>query len=311
MLDVMEVKDINNINNDDYPIADIQLTRRLEQVEGNASVQYVEAKAKLKPDSQACWLQIADAFAIYDSDSSPLTQSFGLGTSETVREETLQKLESFFFDRGCDVNLEISPVSASQITNDSNLSNPDYTASQQTESPQLLPMLQSRGYFPIELSSVMYRPIRKELQLTGKATKTDVSVRKMLSSEVELWAKISVDGWAFDNNFVEFIYDFTVISASRNDTHCFFAEINREPVATGSLWLHKGVALLAGASTLPKFRRQGAQLALLEARLNYAVSQGCDLAMMSALPGSSSQKNAERQGFRIAYTRIKWQKKKP
>jgi len=38
-----------------------------------------------------------------------------------------------------------------------------------------------------------------------------------------------------------------------------------------------------------------------------AESQGCDLAMMCAQPGSASQRNAERQGFRIAYTRIKWQ----
>ncbi len=32
-----------------------------------------------------------------------------------------------------------------------------------------------------------------------------------------------------------------------------------------------------------------------------------DLAMMGAQPGSTSQRNAERQGFRIVYTRIKWQ----
>jgi hypothetical protein len=28
---------------------------------------------------------------------------------------------------------------------------------------------------------------------------------------------------------------------------------------------------------------------------------------MGALPGSGSQRNAERNGFRIAYTRTKWQ----
>ncbi|HYO16464.1 MAG TPA: hypothetical protein VE685_24980 [Thermoanaerobaculia bacterium] len=33
----------------------------------------------------------------------------------------------------------------------------------------------------------------------------------------------------------------------------------------------------------------------------------CDLAMMCAHPGSASQRNAERHGFRIAYTRTKWQ----
>ncbi|MCX6621649.1 MAG: hypothetical protein NTY38_11355 [Acidobacteria bacterium] len=41
--------------------------------------------------------------------------------------------------------------------------------------------------------------------------------------------------------------------------------------------------------------------------MNYAASAGCDLAMMCAEPGSVSQRNAERQGFRIAYTRIKWE----
>jgi hypothetical protein len=51
---------------------------------------------------------------------------------------------------------------------------------------------------------------------------------------------------------------------------------------------------------------QGAQASLLESRLRYAAEQGCDIAMMCALPGSASQRNAERQGFRIAYTRIKW-----
>lgn len=30
------------------------------------------------------------------------------------------------------------------------------------------------------------------------------------------------------------------------------------------------------------------------------------LAMMVAQPGSASQRNAERQGFRTAYTRTKW-----
>jgi hypothetical protein len=32
--------------------------------------------------------------------------------------------------------------------------------------------------------------------------------------------------------------------------------------------------------------------------------------MMCAAPGSASQRNAERNGFRIAYTRVKWQRKR-
>ena len=37
-----------------------------------------------------------------------------------------------------------------------------------------------------------------------------------------------------------------------------------------------------------------------------SLESGCDLAMMVAEAGSGSQRNAERQGFRIAYTRTKW-----
>jgi hypothetical protein len=74
------------------------------------------------------------------------------------------------------------------------------------------------------------------------------------------------------------------------------------------LILHEGMALLAGASTVADARRRGLQAALLTARLAHAAELRCDLAMMGAPPGSSSQRNAERNGFRIAYTRIKWRK---
>ena len=88
---------------------------------------------------------------------------------------------------------------------------------------------------------------------------------------------------------------------------CFVASIDGQSIATAALFMHDRIALLAGASTVPEGRRQGAQLALLEARLQTAVDAGCDLAMMVAAPGSASQRNAERQGFRVAYTRTKWQ----
>jgi GNAT superfamily N-acetyltransferase len=64
--------------------------------------------------------------------------------------------------------------------------------------------------------------------------------------------------------------------------------------------------LFAGAATVPELRRRGLQAALLEERMRYASDHGCDLAMMVAEAGSLSQRNAERQGFRVAYTRLKW-----
>jgi GNAT superfamily N-acetyltransferase len=71
--------------------------------------------------------------------------------------------------------------------------------------------------------------------------------------------------------------------------------------------MHDKVALFGGAATVPELRRCGLQTALLHERMRYAFDHGCDLAMMVVVPGSDSQRNAERKGFRIAYTRTKWQ----
>ena len=95
--------------------------------------------------------------------------------------------------------------------------------------------------------------------------------------------------------------------SSRSKSLTFLAALDDQPIAAGALSIAGDVALLAGASTIPSARRQGAQLALLEARLRYAATQGCTVAMMVTQPGSGSQRNAERHGFRIAYTRTKWQ----
>ncbi|HEX2225097.1 MAG TPA: hypothetical protein VHN15_12920 [Thermoanaerobaculia bacterium] len=53
------------------------------------------------------------------------------------------------------------------------------------------------------------------------------------------------------------------------------------------------------------------QQALLEGRLRFATERGFGLAIMVAQPGSASQRNAERQGLRITYTRLKWQLRRP
>jgi GNAT superfamily N-acetyltransferase len=103
-----------------------------------------------------------------------------------------------------------------------------------------------------------------------------------------------------------FFLDFGAIMAARAGNVCFLAELDGNPGATGALSIHDGVAVFAGAATVPDFRRRGLQAALLMERMHYAYDHGCDLAMLAVTPGSDSQRNAERSGFRIAYTRTKW-----
>jgi hypothetical protein len=131
-----------------------------------------------------------------------------------------------------------------------------------------------------------------------------VIVRVIGADEADVWAKTASAGWGAADG--EFMLDVARVNAGAPDGHLFLAELDGRPIATAALAIHGGVAHFAGASTIPEGRRNGAQLALLDARMRHAAAHGCDLALMGAAPGSGSQRNAERHGFRIAYTRIKW-----
>ena len=58
------------------------------------------------------------------------------------------------------------------------------------------------------------------------------------------------------------------------------------------------------ANPLGQFGYVGAQTYFAAARLNEAIAQGCDMATASTLPVSVSQRNYERAGFEVVYTRV-------
>jgi GNAT superfamily N-acetyltransferase len=261
--------------------SDLALSRRLERAEAQSNADFVETRARLSPESGACWTEIAGAKAMFDGVGSPLTQTFGLGMFATPTAVDLAALEQFFQTRGADVFHEVSPLADAE----------------------LWPLLRERGYQPIEFTSVMHRPV------AGATAPRDgrVTARLMRPDETETWAQTAAEGWSEFTEFAPFMLELSRIGAQRANAFSFFAELQGQPIATAAMTICQGVALMAGASTIPAARKQGAQNALLNARLQHAFAQGCDIAMMCALPGSASQRNAERQGFRIAYTRIKWQ----
>ena len=84
---------------------------------------------------------------------------------------------------------------------------------------------------------------------------------------------------------------------------CWLARVDDRIAGGGALVIHDRLALICGDGTLPEFRSQGVQTALLRARLDRAQEAGCDLAVICTQPGSSSQRNAERQGFQVVYAR--------
>jgi GNAT superfamily N-acetyltransferase len=149
----------------------------------------------------------------------------------------------------------------------------------------------------------MYRPV----EMPAAEDRGNTRVRVTGPEEAQLWATVSAKGWSHEHpEHLDFVLQAAAISAAREQSPCFLAEFEGQPGAAGGLCIHNGVALFAGAATIPQMRRRGLQAALLQERMRYAFDHGCDLAMMVAEAGSESQRNAERKGFRIAYTRMKW-----
>jgi GNAT superfamily N-acetyltransferase len=245
-------------------VTDHALAARLERAEGLANVASVEARAAADPSSGATWTEVDGTLAMFDGAGSPITQTFGLGMNAPLTERTLEEIESFFERRGAETMHETCPLADGA----------------------LLHMLPSRGYRPIEQSTVLFQ----SLAGSHVDAMTDPSLRVRITGVDEslLWATTASRGWGDTPEAAAFVLEFGKITSRAKGMTCFVAEWNGEPAAAAALSMHGGVAILAGASTIPEFRCRGLQSALLHARLAHAAENGCDLAMMAALPGSGS-----------------------
>lgn len=269
----------------DMRFADIELSRLIEKAEGQAGCAYAEARRKLQPDAHATWQEISGALAIFDGPGSPVTQTFGLGLFGPVTATDLDQVEAFFFERGAHVNHEISPLA----------------------DPSLWPLLTARGYTPIEFTSMLYRDLAAFPPLA--APDSNVQVRPInAEQDGDTFIRVNLEGWSETPGLDDFLNDLIRIMLQTEGLQGFLAFSGDEAIAAGSLNLRGPVAMFAGACTIPSARGRGAQRALLEERLRTAVRAGCKIAVMGAQAGSGSQRNAERAGFRIAYTRTKWQR---
>jgi hypothetical protein len=233
------------------------------------------------PEAGAEWFDHAGAFAVFDGPDSPVTQSFGLGLRTPLTPSLLDLFEQFLLNHGADACHTLSPFSGFEA----------------------MELLCARGYRPMELCNVLYL----DLTRNTPAPAPEIDVKPVPTDRLEDWADLSARAWTSDRpEFSSFFDDLKRIAPAREHTSCFLAALGGVPAAAAVLTVHKRVALLSSSATLPEFRCRGMQNALIAARSLHAAGQGCDLAMLVAEPGSMSHRNAQRQGFNVAYTRSKW-----
>ena len=262
--------------------ADLGLARRLEGVEAACNREAVYAAALARPESGATAASFMGGWAMFDGPASPITQCFALGLHGAVTAGELDAVEEFFRARGAACNIELCPHADAS----------------------LIALLGERGYRVIEYSNVLWRVLPKDY---AAATPERCSVRRVEVGEAVAFAGVILRAFVGDIPSppgLESLLAGAFVQAKGSET--LAAEVDGQIAGGGTASFVDGVVNCYGDGTLEKYRGRGIQSALIATRLAAGARAGMELAMATTMPGTVSQRNYERAGFQVAYTRCKF-----
>jgi hypothetical protein len=263
---------------------DLDVARRVESAQAKVCLEYARAVIRRRPDRGDAVEPIGGGYAVFTGIGSPISQATAVGMGGPVAESDLERLESFYFERGCPAKVLVCPMA----------------------DPGVGDWLGRRGYRPVEFENVLVRPL--DLVEPAPPLPPEMVVRRAGPDEAELYVSTVVTGFFEGGEVTPDLFEQFLLGFHAEGACAFLVELDGRPVSGGSVALHDGVATLCGASTLPPSRNRGAQTALHHARLAFAATAGCDLAVINTNCGTVSQRNSERRGFRVAYTRVGFQR---
>lgn len=235
---------------------------------------------------------VAGGVMTFAGRRSPLTRARGLGMEGPVSDEDIARIDAFFGARGCSPTLDVCPYA----------------------DPSLLAALVRRGYQPTGFSHVMVRPLGRDVRPTR--VHDGVRVEHVAAGGAATWSRVVARGFGGDGTMHEGVFEAGVGLFHTESAACVWGFVSgeageSEPVGGGALVVDPHDAALAylfATSTQAPARGRGVQSALIDARLVMAAARGCSLAWVAASPGSASQRNLERAGFGVVYTRVEMQR---
>jgi GNAT superfamily N-acetyltransferase len=260
----------------------LELARRVENAEATGCRECAEAFHVAHPEFPVAVERIRGGVAVFAGVDSPVTQAIGVGINGPVEDDDLNRLGDFFQRRNAPAAAEVCPF----------------------VDMSLYEKLAARGYRLLEVSNVLVREISKATS-EQKEPPRGVTVRQAEPDEAKLWTRTVAQGFAEHFPVTQEILDVMEGFFHGKSASPFLAFVDGQVAGGGALTIHDGVCGLFGASTLPDLRGRGVQTELLRARIHWAAIQGCDLGVSITQPGSASQRNIERAGFQVAYTRTK------
>ena len=253
----------------------------LERAEAENHRLFVEACRELYPNEVVSVEENDSGLMAFTGVDSPLSQSMALGFKGPVDAHCVKKIEAFYRQFDCPANIEVANVADASLTE----------------------QLVAHDFKVTEYSHVLVQELREAFT---SPVIDGVVVRCMEKGEEETVARVLSEGFigAPDSPHLPLFNGFV----RQKNASVHVAVIQETIVAAAGLFMHGNIALIGVATTLPAYRGRGLQKALITARLNWAIAQGCNRAMVVTEPATISQKNVQKMGFSIAYARAKFTK---
>ncbi|RFB13496.1 N-acetyltransferase [Bacillus sp. HNG] len=170
-------------------------------------------------------------------------------------------------------------------------------------SSELLTHLSNKGLYQHDFHTTLYSEL---YPLPESENLSKVTIRELKKDEFALYAEMYTKGFGMPSFLKDGVAQNNQVLYNDENWTFFLACIEDEPAGIGVLFSKNGIGTLASATTLPEFRNQGIQTALIKQRMQKALEQDCRLFVGQAKFGSVSQNNMERAGMRIGYTKAIW-----
>jgi ribosomal protein S18 acetylase RimI-like enzyme len=260
---------------------DKALARRFEACEELPQVLYARVFQKTRPEIGAAEEEICGGHMIFAGLGSPIGRATGLGLDRPFTVEDLNRVEQFYLSHHAPSQVDLCPL----------------------HDPPVFEMFKERGYGIAELNNVLYRRLDPEEKFPSPSAGCEI--RRGQPEEARELGGI-VERAFFPDGTPEAFKDLLTPLYQMEGAVTFSASVGGKMAACGAGLVipeHR-IFAICGAGTAVEFRGRGLQTALLRTRLADAAKAGCEYAVVVTQGGSASQRNCERLGFRVAYSKV-------
>ena len=260
---------------------DKAFARRLEACEEMPQVYYAREFQKSRPEVGAAEEEICGGHMAFAGLGSPIGRATGVGLDCPLTADDLNRIEHFYRTHKAPSQVDLTPLHESAA----------------------FEMFKERRYAIAELNNVLYRKLDPGEKCPPPPAHCEL--RRSHAEESEVTGAI-VENAFFPDGAPEAFRGLIAPLYQMENALAFVACVDGRPVAcgTGLVVREHRVFALCGAGTLAAYRGRGLQTALLRARMAAALAAGCEYAVVVTQGGSTSQRNAERLGFRVAYSKV-------